>query len=320
MARFFKKSNNQATAYQQTDDNVVKAEPIIAEEKDFSDITDNENLSWKEKYQMYIDKSAIPVERANNKGHYSFIRKPFSKAIEAKRKELEKLVAEEPEFIDIYDDTETPKIYSEDSSISKTIKLKAFENNLNSLAMSKRNKSTSRFKKYETEIPLHEQDTVKLDDSPLNANQRTLKNANLQVSDVDKRHIKYQPKEYIMSSVDEYLNIVDSERRQEIQLLEDVTTNPIAKEKENAYLKGSVVKSGFKISPDKGFYLINKDGRNSLIGKVNDKITVIKNFDTNVTTPIQVRHDNANVYMVKAGGFKSLVEVNDDKMGVLIEL
>ena len=36
--------------------------------------------------------------------------------------------------------------------------------------------------------------------------------------------------------------------------------------------------------------------------------------------PVQVRHDNANVYMVKAGGFKSLVEVNEDKMGVLIEL
>ena len=91
-------------------------------------------------------------------------------------------------------------------------------------------------------------------------------------------------------------------------------------QKDDSFLKGTVVKSGFKISPDKGFYLINKDGKNSLIGKVNDKVTVIKNFDNNVTTPIQVRHDNNNVYMVKAGGYKSLVEVDDDKMGVLIEL
>ena len=47
---------------------------------------------------------------------------------------------------------------------------------------------------------------------------------------------------------------------------------------------------------------------------------VKKKFDKNVTNPIQVRHDNANVYMVKAGDFKSLVEVDKDKMGVLIEL
>ena len=47
---------------------------------------------------------------------------------------------------------------------------------------------------------------------------------------------------------------------------------------------------------------------------------MLKRFDKNVTSPIQVRHDKDNVYMVKAGDFKSLVEVNEDKMGVLIEL
>ena len=52
----------------------------------------------------------------------------------------------------------------------------------------------------------------------------------------------------------------------------------------------------------------------------NDEIFVLKKFSGNVTDPIQVRHDNANVYMVKSGKFKSLVEVKDDKMGVLIEL
>ena len=81
-----------------------------------------------------------------------------------------------------------------------------------------------------------------------------------------------------------------------------------------------IIKSGFNIDENKGFYMVNLDGKSALIGKVNDEITVLKKYDKVVDTPVQVRHDNANVYMVKAEGFKSLVEVNDDKMGVLIEL
>lgn len=298
-----------------------QSENITDNSHDINDIANDNNLSWKEKYQRYIDKSAAPVARANNKGNYSFIKRPSAESIEAKRQELEKLVSKnDTESFNINEDS---NLYSEDSSISKTIKFKAFENSLNSLNMSKRNRIKSRFKKYEVEIPLHEQKTIILDDSPLSTNRRSLKGANLEVSDVDKRQIKYQPKEYIMSSVDEYLNILDSEKSNIIeknQNTKKVSTNPIAKQKEDAYLKGSVIKSGFQISPNKGFYLVNKDGKNSLIGKINDNITVIKKFDTNITNPIQVRRDNGNVYMVKAGGFKSLVEVNDDNMGVLIEL
>ena len=100
----------------------------------------------------------------------------------------------------------------------------------------------------------------------------------------------------------------------------NVVSNPISNAKNKEYFKGTIVKSSFRIGDNKGIYLVNKNGKNSLVGKVNDKVFVLKKFDGNVTNPIQVRHDNANVYMVKAGGFKSLVEVNDDKMGVLIEL
>lgn len=280
----------------------------------YDDIVENNELSWKEKYQMYLDKSAEPVSRGENKGNYSFIKTPSSDVIEAKRQELEKMVSQvASNDVEIVEDD---NLYSEDSAISKTIKLKAFENATNSLSMSKRNNIRSRFKKYEVEIPLQEQKTIKLDDSPLSSNPRSLKDANLQVSDVDKRRIKYQPKDYIMSSVDEYLNIIDSEKTEQTPTV----STPISKSNENSYLKGTIVKSGYKISPNKGFYLVNRNGKNSLIGKVNDNITVLKNFDNNITPSVQVRHDNANVYMVKAGDFKSLVEVNDENMGVLIEL
>lgn len=281
--------------------------PEISEDTSFNDITDNNGLSWKEKYQLYLDKSE-PVSRGDDKGNYSFIKTPSKDTIEAKRRELERLVTQ-PDDIEIVED-----VYSEDSAISKAIKFKAFENNAQSLNMSKRHEIKSRFKKYEVEIPLQEQKTINFKDSPLSSNPRSLKGANLKVSDVDSRRIKYQPKDYIMSSVDEYLNIIDSEQK----AVE--TPKTTASMKENSYMKGTIVKSGYKISPNKGFYLINKDGQNKLIGKVNDNVIVLKNFDNNVTPSIQVRHDNANVYMVKADGFKSLVEVNDDNMGVLIEL
>lgn len=280
----------------------------------YENIVNNDELSWKEKYQLYLDKSASPVSRGENKGNYSFIKVPSSKAIEAKRQELEKMVSEISS--DDFEIVEDNNLYSEDSAISKAIKFKAFENTTNSLSISKRDRIKSRFKKYEVEIPLQEQKTIELDDSPLNSNPRSLKDANLQVSDVDKRRIKYKPKDYIMSSVDEYLNIVDSEKTTKIPTV----STPVSKPSENSYLKGTIVKSGYKISPNKGFYIVNKNGKNSLIGKINDKITVLKNFDNNDAMSVQVRHDNENVYMVKAGDFKSLVEINNENMGVLIEL
>ena len=287
------------------------SEPLdTAKTEDYDNII-NSGLSWREKYQLYIDKSAEPVSRGADKGNYSFIKKPSKQAIENKRQELEKLLEQPANKEDLYEIVEDNNLYSEDSSISKTIKLKAFENTTVPLAMSRR-KHRSRFRKYENEIPLREQKTVNLENSLLGTNPRSFEDANLEVSDISKKRIKFKHSDYIMSSAEEYFNILDRESKP--------VSNPIEKVKENSFFKGSIVKSGYKIDSDKGFYLVNKNGKNSLVGKVNDKVFVIKDFENNISNPIQVRHDNANVYMVKAGNFKSLVEVNEDKMGVLIEL
>lgn len=292
-------------------DSVVPSEPEIDK---VSDIVDNSELSWKEKYQMYLDKSATPVSRGENKGNYMFIKTPN---IEKKREKLERLVTEP-----VFDIVEPEIVESEDEVISKTIKLKAFGKRSKSLKMTSRDKS--RFKKYEVEIPLHEQKNIELGESMLHSNPRSFADANLKITDVDKKRIKYEPKEYIMSSVDEYFSILDKEQQKISAPVAKVSaSNPIAKhrnENKSSYLKGLIVKSGFNIDDSKGFYLVNQDGQNALIGKVNEEVFVLKRFDKNVTSPIQVRHDKDNVYMVKAGEFKSLVEVNDSKMGVLIEL
>lgn len=100
-------------------------------------------------------------------------------------------------------------------------------------------------------------------------------------------------------------------------------SNPLASSKpssnENS-VNGLIVKSGFNIDNERGFYLVNHDGENALIGRIKDQIFVLKKFDKSIDKPIQVRQDNQNVYMVKADNFRSLVEVSGDKMGVLIEL
>ena len=187
-------------------------------------------------------------------------------------------------------------------------------------------------------MPLHEQKNIELGESILHSNPRRLKDATLDVADVDKNRLKFNDSDYTMSSVDEYFAILDKEQptvqpviqpKVEIGRTEKSTpnkvsqTNPITKlrnETKSSYLNGLIVKSGYNIDNNKGFYVVNLDGKSALIGKVNDEVFVLKKFDKNVTNPIQVRHDNANVYMVKAGDFKSLVEVTDQKMGVLIEL
>ena len=290
-------------------------------------------------------KSAKPVRRANNQGNYAFIKTPAEpvRKLNKKRQDLERMVQDvaAAKFPDI----EPEIVESEDSAISKTIKFKAFDRHA-SLDMSSRDKIKSRFKKYENELPLHEQRNIELGKSALHANRRRLKDANLDVADVDKTpRIKYKPQEYIMSSADELFSIIDkenAERQAKLDMAkaelaknnvvqaqaEEVKrparqTNPIAqtrKETKDSYLNGLIVKSGYNIDQNKGFYIVNLDGKSALIGKVNDEVFVLKKFDKNVTNPVQVRHDNANVYMVKAGDFKSLVEVNSDKMGVLIEL
>lgn len=308
------------------------------EDTNYNNLADNEDLSWQERYQRYLDASAKPVPRANNKGNYTFIKTPAEpvKKLNKKRSDLEKMVADvanvrrmeiEPEIVE-----------SEDEAIQKSIKFKAFDNHRATLDTTSRDKIKSRFKKYENELPLHEQKNIELGESILHSNPRRLKDATLDVADVDKNRLKFNDSDYTMSSVDEYFAILDKEQptvqpviqpKVEIGRTEKSTpnkvsqTNPITKlrnETKSSYLNGLIVKSGYNIDNNKGFYVVNLDGKSALIGKVNDEVFVLKKFDTNVTNPIQVRHDNANVYMVKAGDFKSLVEVTDQKMGVLIEL
>ena len=87
------------------------------------------------------------------------------------------------------------------------------------------------------------------------------------------------------------------------------------------WLKGKTVKSGYNIDRNSGFYLVaDNSGKTTLIGSVNNNITVLKEYSGEVTTKLQVRQDEKNVYMVRVDSERFLVEIKGNNMGILIEL
>lgn len=281
----------------------------------YNNITDNEELNWQEKYKQFLAQTGQP-EKA-----YAFI-KPAAQNPQQKRKKtlpaLEPVITETPEIVEY-------KVYSEEDLIrtgfKKIKKLKAFADPL-SVSERERVKHNSRFKKYD--IP--ERETVDLSQSILYTNPRIMQEANLKRG--------YPMKDYIMSSVEEFFSMPDNRHRIKDSMASGLnrtqkaapvpsfnnSSNPIKSASNDGYLDNLVVKSGFHIDKDRGFFMVQHEDASAVIGKINDEIFVLKKFDKRVDTPIQVRKDKNNVYMVKADNFKSLVEVTGDKMGVLIEL
>lgn len=241
--------------------------------------------------------------------------------------------------------------------ITRTVKFKGFAEKM-VLEESHRNKKV-KHRRIQLELPKEkEAPHVNLGYSQLHTNPRSFQGANLSVSDLiakSNKILKIQPKEeekivkdYDMISVDDYLNMIDEDMAKVTSPLSEVvanklskikdktpvqktetiqtsstTTNPITSLRNNTkkdYLNGLIVKSGYNIDAERGFYLVSLEGKSAVIGRIKEEVFVLKKFDKNIDKPLQVRMDNPNVYMVKADDFKSLVEVRKDDMGVLIEL
>ena len=201
---------------------------------------------------------------------------------------------------------------------------------------------------------------VKLKNSPLSVNRRKSTNSELEVVDLMDASNRYltnnngemkmdkQNENYLLSSLDEYLSILDSEDQSRAATMQKSAvadtlaqvkpsmamsrsgitnpisraTNPMSKTKSEPthYMNGLIVKSGYNIDAEKGFYVVNLDGVSALVGRVKDNIFILKKFDYVVDKPLQVRLDYGSVYIVKVGGFKCLVDVSKEKMGTLIEI
>ena len=150
---------------------------------------------------------------------------------------------------------------------------------------------------------------------------------------------------YSSSSINEYLDILGNENgASSVEILSKPmasmtttnATNPISSEKNSYKTKeitlGTTNRSNYKsqekitvrdkysIDINKSIYLVDLNGETSIVGDVNGEITVIKKFDKIINKPLQVRLDYGNVYIVRLGGYKSLVDVSDTKVGTLLEI
>lgn len=283
-------------------------------------------------------------------------REIISEKLQAKISQMEHSLAQTPNLNEPEEVSYSVK--SEENTITSTfteIKLKAFSKPV-SLKQTQRSlieddKKISRNKSYK------EGRFVKLSNSPLSVNRRRSVASDLAVTDLIGTGSKYltnngemkmskENENYLVSSLNEYISLLDSEgtstitRSSVADTLSQVKSsaaqamsrsgvsnpisrgsNPMTKNMSPAtYMNGLIVKSGYNIDSEKGFYVVNIDGVSALVGRVRDNIFVLKKFDQVVDKPIQVRLDHGTVYIVRVGGFKCLVDVSKNKMGTLIEI
>ncbi len=270
--------------------------------------------------------------------------------LEAQISQMEHSLAQTPSIEPVENNS---GVKSEANAISETmsgVKLKSF-------AKPKTLETTKReLVKNETETlkPQKEGRHVRLKTSPLSVSVRKYEKSGLKISDLLRRENGEGGKmktrtNYSSASIDEYMSILDSENKTvtpvtEVAGVENIppaasiqeafaqlsipskvgnSSNPIAKSF-NPWRKESnsmSVKSSYKIDGSKGFYLVdNNDNTSAIIGKIGERTFVLKKFDKIVDKTLQVRQNGDNEYLVRAGNFKCLVDVTEEKMGTLLEI
>lgn len=329
------------------------SEPNQTKAEDFSKIAENDNLSWQEKYKLYSQTKDI-----QNQGGASYVTNlDGSKGvladndIAARVSQMEHALSQTPSIKQF--NTVPKGVLSEDDAITNKMSglhLKSFAKSLDLKMTSRQNLPA------EDAIatnPLKEGQFVKLKNTGLNMSQRNIGGHGFSISDLVRKGRRFLPKEkvsdamneiqeqYLVSSMEEYLSILDKEEQisnQSTTVTEEITnlipkhsrrdmmkaTNPIEKSIHHKKLQTSdfniEIKSKYDIDNDKSIYMIESDGVSAIIGKIGENVYVLKKFDKIINKPLQVRLDYGNVYIVRAGGFKCLVDVAEDKMGTLLEI
>ena len=243
---------------------------------------------------------------------------------------------------------ETDKIAE---TMRRTKKLKSFADKI-ALEKTKRDMPMPKGRSEIKRVGNIESKHVELGNSPLHTNSRKFEGANLSVGDLIAKSDKFlnaksndnapmprpnKKEKYSTVTLDEFFDKIDYSStatapaslasRVADSLGKMTIENNINKIKEQAVVKhtnpfdGMVVLSGYSITDDSGFYIVrDNEGKTSLIGRINNDVTKLKDFGTDSNIKLQVRADSPNVYMVKANRSRYLVEINNNKMGVLLEL
>lgn len=252
------------------------------------DYTENisEDMTWKEKFQTYVEASAQPAEAQSVDEQVlpaDFVHPPSADSID----ELDELFFTPPSkeneniepIAEQSDLTENEPIYEE--SIPEKLSEEAITE----------------------EEPFEESDTLKYYES----------------QDEDVIGVSQIDDLFGEDVVEESAEDENFEFDEDEDLYED--QHEITSEIEP---QDEIVRSQFSIDEDKGFYLVDFEDTTALVGHIDEEIFVIKRFDKKIDAPLQARLDQKNGsstnYMTKVGSFRALVEVTPKNMNLLIEL
>lgn len=358
-------SNKKNSDRMESFNNLTSRNKARRRRREYQDIIDDETLNWQEKYKKYAQKDAElhPINKGSDMSYVTDMsaakkaiitpseniqgatKNDAKEKLQAKISQMEHSLAQTPNTLEPVETFEG--VRSEDDMISKNIsgiKLKSFSKSA-SLAQASRglldnDKKSSRNKTYKEGM------FVKLRNSALSVNSRNSASSELNISGTKylnnngEMKMDKQQENYVLSSLDEYMSILDSEDSKKSAVSQTLSqvrpssasvsrgatnpisraSNPMTKQVEQNYMNGLIVKSGYNIDAEKGFYLVNMDGVSAIVGRIKSDTFILKKFDHVVDKPLQVRQDYGSVYIVKAGGYKCLVDVAKDKMGTLIEI
>ena len=327
-------------------------EPKQAKSGDYNKIAENDNLSWQEKYKLYSQaKNAPAADGASYVANMDGTKGVLVNDMAARVSQMEHALSQTPSIKQF---STAPKgVQSEDDAITRKmsgLNLKSFAKGLDLKMTSRQNMPAQ---DSAVTDPLKEGQHITLKNTGLTMTRRNIGGHGFSISDLVRKGRRYLPKEkvsdamneiqeqYLISSMEEYLDILDKEEQMSVEpqsVTEEITsmipkrsrldmmkaTNPIEKSVNHKKPQASdfniTIKSKYDIDNDKSIYMIESDGVSAIIGKIGENVYVLKKFDKIINKPLQVRLDYGSVYIVKAGGFKCLVDVAEDKMGTLLEI
>lgn len=273
----------------------------VSDKKDLSELAQNSELNWQEKYQSMKGEEQAK-QNAVMASHSGAVEPDDDLDIVEEYSEEEELplIVEEP-LNPFAASVVRNSADSITSSMKRSLKI-ADEADIN-LSHTRRNTGLkNRFKGFETNQI-----------SGLERNMNELLDAVIKMEE--------EKAPVVMETVVEPEPVVAPvvvEEVQEAPVVHQVVEHaslPIQKPKRKMKIKQSRA-----IDDNKGFYLVDMEDKLALMGRINDKFTVLKKFDDKDKETLQVRRDKDNLYMVRTDGFKALVDVADTKMGVLVEL
>lgn len=286
---------------------------ITSNKKDFSSLASNQNLNWQQKYANF-KKGKTEEQQEELSAHIGAVHDEDLDIVEEDDYALQNYtepVEEEVEVLPLMKDTPNPfaaAVQGSGDVIAHSMKrsLKSFADD-RSLYQTRRNSGIKgRFRSFDT--------------TPVEGLSRNL---NALLDTVVEMEEEKGPVSAVSSAIERPAEVTPQELVQRVaekSAVQNNATSPIERAQAPAAKKKMKIKESRAIDENKGFYLVDMDDKLALMGRINDKFTVLKKFDDKEKTTLQVRRDKDNLYMVRTDGFKALVDVKEDKMGVLAEL